>query len=244
MTATIPDNVVAEYLADPSNGLSLLSMGDPMIHRPGLPIKEYYCLTYPGLTKQVHFVNPKPVSGNKDAIITVQMRFSTVPKTIAPGQNVSLGVLRTNNPLWIKAINDSRDAEIAEGGVASILVAEEMVEATKSHAQRMADRIIDETTSTLNPLIREQKSRLNAQEAELNRLRAIVAKLSADKAVTTPSDELAVDPDIDLDAMASGDALGDATAEPTDEATAKFLKPAQPDDDVMLEEARKARRRK
>jgi hypothetical protein len=108
----------------------------------------------------------------------------------------------------------------------------------------MADRIVDETTSTLNPLIREQKSRLNAQEAELNRLRAIVAKLSADKAVTTPSDELAVDPDIDLDAMASGDALGDATAEPTDEATAKFLKPAQPDDDVMLEEARKARRRK
>jgi hypothetical protein len=241
MTATIPDNVVAEYLADPSNGLSLLSIGDPMIHRSGLPTKEYYCLTYPGLTKQVHFVNPKPVSGNKDAIITAQMRFSTVPKNIGLGQHVALGVLRTNNPLWIKAIDDSRDAELAEGGVCSILIAEEMVEATKSHAQRMADRIVDETTSTLNPLIREQKSRITAQEQELNRLRAIVAKLSADKAVTTPSEDLAVDPDVDLDSMASGDALGDATAEPSDEATARFLKPPAPDDDVMLEEARKAR---
>jgi len=241
MTATIPDNVVADYLADPSNGLSLLSIGDPLIHRSGLPTKEYYCLTYPGLTKQVHFVNPKPVAGNKDAIITAQMRFSTVPKNIGPGQNVALGVLRTNNPLWIKAIEDSRAAEMAESGICSILVASEMVEATKSHAQRLADRIVDDTTATLNPLIREQKSRLSAQEAELNRLRAIVAKLQGDRAVTTPSEDLDIDKDVDLEAMASGDALGDATAEPSDEATARFLKPPAPDDDVMLEEARKAR---
>ena len=239
MTATIPDHVVAEFLADPTNGLSLLSIGDPFIHRSGLPTREYYSLTYPGLTKQVHFVNPRPVNGSKDTIITAQMRFMIVPKTIAPGHNISLGVLRTNNPLWIRALDDSRDAEIAEAGFASILNAEEMVEATKSQAQRMADRIVDETTATLNPLIREQKSRITAQEAELSRLRAVVAKLTADKAMTTPSDE--VDADVDLEAMASGAALGDTNTAASDDATARFLKPAQPDDDVMLEEARKAR---
>jgi hypothetical protein len=236
MTATIPDTVVADYLANPSYGLSILSLVDPMIHGRSLPMREYYSLTYPGLTKQVHFVNPKPTPQGKDSIITAQMRFMTVPKTIAPGHNVSLGVLRTNNPLWIKALDDSREAEIAEGGVASILIAEEMVEATKTQAQRMADKIVGDVSATLNPLIRQQKQQLAAQETELSRLRTMVAKLSGDKTAN-----IAVDPDVDLDAMSSGDALGeagDAVADPT-----KLMRPPQDDDNdnVMLEEARRSK---
>jgi len=228
MTATIPDTVVAAYLADPSNGLSLLSIGDPFIHRSGLPTREYYSLTYPGLTKQVHFVNPRPVNGSKDTIITAQMRFMIVPKTIAPGHNISLGVLRTNNPLWIRALDDSREAEINEAGFASILNAEEMVEATKSQAQRMADKIVGDVSATLNPLIRQQKQQLADQERELARLRLQVAKLGGG------------DPDVDLESMASGDAMGEA-GEAGEATSANFLKPAQPEDDVMLEEVRRNR---
>lgn len=246
MTSTIPDTTVAEFLADRSLGLSLLNLGDPIIHRNGLPYKEYYSLTYPGLTKQVHFVNPRPVAGNKDAIITAQMRFQIVPKNIGPGQNISMGVLKTNNPLWIRALDDAREDEIAESGRASILIASEMVEATKSAGQKMADQILANLDGTANALIREHKKQINAQDVEIAKLKAKLREMQASAEVdeiTKPSpvpvnvrsakpptskpapampvttqtfDDIEEDPDVDLEAMA-GSALLDETE---DEVTA------------------------
>lgn len=251
MTATVPDTVVAEYLADKSLGLSILNLGDPTIHRSGLEFKEYYSLTYPGLTKQVHFVNPHPVAGNKDAIITVSMAFQIVPKSIGKGQNISLGVLRTNNPLWIKVLDDLRDNEIAESGVASVLTASEMLEATKSASQRMADEMMEGVNSTSNALIKEHKKQILSQEQEIAKLKAQVRRLAgeaADNLITKPSPvDIEVDPDVDLDAVGGSDLAGDEDEVPevTGAAASKLMKPAQPEDEVELAAARaRAKKRK
>lgn len=177
MYSTVPHQLVSKFIADPDCPLSIVNLGDAMLDWKG-PEKSYYVLNFPSFSQTIHLSNPDAPT-DKNAVISVTTTFREQVKSLGDGSVVKMGVLRTNNPILISAIEAKRKQEFADTGIHSILDTAEMLEQTQSVVSKAVEQAVAKALGEKNELIGAHVAKANKLEQENAKLRALLAAQSS-----------------------------------------------------------------